>query len=256
MMKKILVVILFSVFCVNAFSQNVVKEYWENGNLKFERKNVRIDSIYIYDSNTDVSKLEIMIAYDSISFYSKEGKEIAIDLFIKKYGEYETNTKQEKKDNLKRIKDDSITEVLEIKRLDKLVLATKMKNRYLDESLVNIKMITGNKDVCGKVIPGIPETNHFCARPILTIYTTQATSINFFTVINADLRVKYKQNDTVYIKILSNSIPLWIRSFCSKIENNESIYYEFYFRNIYLKDKNENYFKIDEYKNFKLFCEK
>ena len=51
MMKKILVVILFSVFCVNAFSQNVVKEYWENGNLKFERKNVRIDSIYIYFFN-------------------------------------------------------------------------------------------------------------------------------------------------------------------------------------------------------------
>lgn len=236
---------------MNSFSQNEIKEYWENGKLKFERKYPRNDSIYVYYSELDVAKLEIIINYDSIAFYSKDGKIIDIVEFINLYGENETNTTQEKNANLKRIRNDSIAEVKEIKRLDKLVKQTKKRKIFFDISKIEIKLFYGEGDVCGNKIDGTKFTGNGMSdyvRSIRAVYLNQLLDI-----VQYDFMLHNKKDEAVFIcKNTGNYISTAMRDLFSKVDSDNFV---LSFKNIYLKDKENNYFKINEYKNFKLICD-
>ncbi|MCC6583118.1 MAG: hypothetical protein IT271_05400 [Chitinophagales bacterium] len=254
---KYFLIIIFSFFCCNTFSQNVIKEYWDNGNLKFERKYPQKDSIYVTDPMTGKNKIEVFLLYDSLYFYSKDGKEVNIDEFTKLYGDNEINTKQEKLAEVKRKRDDSIEEVKEFKKLDKLVSLTKKKNIPFDSTRIEIKYISGKgNDVCGnKIDASMPK--YMCSYSTIRAFTDLKDSIRFYGIVRYQLIITNTKEGVKYkIESSGNIIPQALKSLIAQMTEADIRNFEYEFSNIYLKDKDNNYFKINEYKNFKLICDR
>ncbi|MFN8281644.1 MAG: hypothetical protein U0U67_00415 [Chitinophagales bacterium] len=255
-MKFYFTAILFTFFFLNSFSQKAIKEYWENGNLKFERKYPKKDSIYIVNPITGNTTLEISVIYDSLYFYTKGGKQVSIDSFITLYGENSTKTKIEKRQELKKIKDDSIAQSKEYKKLDKLVLQSKKKNIPFEAAKIQIQYITGRgNDVCGKMIDVSKSNCHECRSTIKAFVITK-DSVQFYDIVKYELFVANTKNGDRYkFESTGNTIPPSIRSLIAQMTEKDIRDFEYTFSNVYLKDKDNNYFKIDEYKKFKLVCD-
>jgi hypothetical protein len=63
-----------------------------------------------------------------------------------------------------------------------------------------------------------------------------------------------KKDEAIFIcKNTGNYISTAMRDLFSKVDSDNFV---LSFKNIYLKDKENNYFKINEYQNFKLICDK
>ena len=248
--------ILFSIIsCSTLFSQNVIKEYWGNGKLKFVRTHPRIDSIYVYDNKTGTSKLEIIRGFDSINYFTKAGDKIEIDSFISLYGEFEINTNKEKSTILKQSKEHDIEVAKEIKRLDKLVLKTKKKKIFLDTTKFDLKYFYGEGDVCGNKIDGtkFERVYHGCYQS--TVKAIVDTLV--FDIIQFDVVFSNKlKNENILCQSNRSVFTPAMKMLFSKVTEENRNYCEFIFQDIYLKDKHNNYFKINEYKDFKLFCDK
>lgn len=249
---KYFLIIIFSFFCCNTFSQNVIKEYWENGNLKFERKYPRKDTIFIVNPETGKEKIKIFRGYDSLYFYTKEGKQVDYDEFTKLYGDNEGDTKEEKLAAVKKKRNDSIAEVKEIKRLDKLALLTNKKKIFLDSSSLKINFINnGHLDICLNSIPeyeikyerGADYVSHLAA------YELVNNTIVYHDIVRAWLSIYDKiKDDYLLVGITSGPLSIGVRSIFSKMDVDYRSRYVFSLQDIYLKDINNNYFRIKEYK--------
>lgn len=241
--------------CIHSFSQNgIIKEYWKNGNLKFERKNPRTDSIYITNPKNGKSQLEVITGYDSIFFFTKEGNKIDIDSFITLYGENEINTQKEKLEIKKQNVKYNLEIEKEINRLDKLVLKSKKQKTIIDITKIELKYFYGEGDVCGNKIDGKKFIKNGMEDYIATI---KAIYLNqFIDIIQYDLFVYNKHNDEISIyKNKGNYISTAMKSLILKINSDNKNDYQLTFKNIYLKDQKNNYYKINTYNKFQLFCE-
>lgn len=256
-MIKYSLIILFSFCFLNTFSQKVIKEYWENGNLKFERKCPRIDSIFSFDERKGVNIIQTEISYDSLNFYTKDGYKIDIDSFINLYGSFELNTKSEKKEINKQIKEAKKRKTDEIKALDKLVLGTKKKKIFLDTTKIKLKYFYRVCNRCGffqksDTMKAKNSSTVDCNSSINAFYDNQMLDVvkyNFYLINKLNNEFIWCENKGSYITTV---IMMLLSKVNAKNEND----YEISFKDIYLKDKNNNYFKINEYKNFKLICDK
>lgn len=253
-MIKYSLIIFFSFFFLNAFSQKTIKEYWKNGNLKFERSYPKIDSIYVFDNKTETLKLEIIRSFDSINYFTKSGDMIEIDSFIALYSEFEINTKKEKSNMIKQKRKHDLEVKNELKQLDKLVLKTKKKKVFLDTKKFDLKYFYGEGDICGYKIDGtkFEKVYHGCYQSTVKaiVDTLVLDIIQFDVVYNNKLK-----NENILCQSKGSVFTSAMKMLFSKLTEENRIYCEFKFQNIYLKDKYNNYFKINEYKNFKLICD-
>lgn len=241
--------------CIHSFSQNgMIKEYWKNGNLKFERKNPRIDSIYVFDNKTGTSKLEIINGFDSVNYFTKTGDKIEIDSFITIYGENESYTEKEKLEIKKQNLKHNLETQKEINRLDKLVLKSKKQKSIIDINKIELKYFYGEGDVCGYKIEGTKFLKNGMEDYIPTIKAVYLNSL--IDIIQYDLFVYNKHKDEIYIyKNKGAYLSPAMKSLLLKINNNNKNDYVFTFKNIYLQDQKNNYYKINTYNKFKLICE-